>query len=119
KDDFLIYDRCGRLVYHLGLPYSFLSFRHVEDSIKIAYCEKKCGNCSYMEPDTDGVCENITKKADEMLSELEPKPTGEHSHNRRHGHHHHRHHHRDSSRHPKNEDHQVLSETQRHHLHGG
>uniref|UniRef100_A0A8B9G7E2 Selenoprotein P n=1 Tax=Amazona collaria TaxID=241587 RepID=A0A8B9G7E2_9PSIT len=47
KDDFLIYDRCGRLVYHLGLPYSFLSFDYVEESIKTAYCEKKCGNCSY------------------------------------------------------------------------
>lgn len=39
--------RCGRLVYHLGLPYSFLSFQYVEESIKIAYCENKCGNCSY------------------------------------------------------------------------
>uniref|UniRef100_A0A4X2JVP5 Selenoprotein P N-terminal domain-containing protein n=1 Tax=Vombatus ursinus TaxID=29139 RepID=A0A4X2JVP5_VOMUR len=49
KDDFLIYDRCGRLVYHLGLPYSFLAFSYVEEAIKIAYCEKSCGNCSYME----------------------------------------------------------------------
>uniref|UniRef100_A0A8C5KEV3 Selenoprotein P N-terminal domain-containing protein n=1 Tax=Jaculus jaculus TaxID=51337 RepID=A0A8C5KEV3_JACJA len=47
KDDFLIYDRCGRLVYHLGLPYSFLSFPYVEEAIKIAYCEEKCGNCSF------------------------------------------------------------------------
>lgn len=39
--------RCGRLVYHLGLPYSFLHFQYVEQSIKIAYCENKCGNCSY------------------------------------------------------------------------
>uniref|UniRef100_A0A8C2VF43 Selenoprotein P N-terminal domain-containing protein n=1 Tax=Chinchilla lanigera TaxID=34839 RepID=A0A8C2VF43_CHILA len=46
KDDFFIYDRCGRLVYHLGLPYSFLSFPYVEEAIKIAYCEEKCGNCS-------------------------------------------------------------------------
>ncbi|TKC44164.1 hypothetical protein EI555_013507 [Monodon monoceros] len=46
KDDFLIYDRCGRLVYHLGLPYSFLTFSYVEDSIKTVYCESKCGNCS-------------------------------------------------------------------------
>uniref|UniRef100_A0A452DSB0 Selenoprotein P N-terminal domain-containing protein n=1 Tax=Capra hircus TaxID=9925 RepID=A0A452DSB0_CAPHI len=46
KDDFLIYDRCGRLVYHLGLPYSFLTFTYVEDSIKTVYCEDKCGNCS-------------------------------------------------------------------------
>ncbi|GAB0203168.1 selenoprotein P [Grus japonensis] len=76
KDDFLIYDRCGRLVYHLGLPYSFLSFQYVEESIKIAYCENKCGNCSYTEPDIDVICENITKKTDEKLSEIEPKPTG-------------------------------------------
>lgn len=39
--------RCGRLVYHLGLPYSFLHFQYVEEAIKIAYCENKCGNCSY------------------------------------------------------------------------
>uniref|UniRef100_A0A670JQS7 Selenoprotein P n=1 Tax=Podarcis muralis TaxID=64176 RepID=A0A670JQS7_PODMU len=48
KDDFLIYDRCGRLVYHLGLPYSFLSFPYVEEAIQITYCESKCGNCSYL-----------------------------------------------------------------------
>ncbi|NWR75089.1 SEPP1 protein, partial [Centropus unirufus] len=90
KDDFLIYDRCGRLVYHLGLPYSFLSFPYVEESIKIAYCENKCGNCSYTELDfDDGVCENITKKAEETPAEIEPKPTGQHSHH----HHPHRHHH--------------------------
>ncbi|NXU85992.1 SEPP1 protein, partial [Xiphorhynchus elegans] len=88
KDDFLIYDRCGRLVYHLGLPYSFLHLQYVEESIKIAYCEKKCGNCSYTEPDIDDICENITKHADELA---EPKPTGQHSHHHnlhRHGHHH-------------------------------
>ncbi|KAF1455250.1 SEPP1 protein, partial [Pygoscelis papua] len=91
KDDFLIYDRCGRLVYHLGLPYSFLSFQYVEESIKIAYCENKCGNCSYMEPEIDGICENITKKADEKLAEIEPKPTGQLSHH--HNLHRHRQHH--------------------------
>ncbi|NXM07725.1 SEPP1 protein, partial [Tyrannus savana] len=90
KDDFLIYDRCGRLVYHLGLPYSFLHFQYVEEAIKIAYCENKCGNCSYMEPDIDDICENITRKADKV-EETEPKPTGQHSHHHnvhRHGHHH-------------------------------
>ncbi|KAG8518863.1 Selenoprotein P, partial [Galemys pyrenaicus] len=48
KDDFLIYDRCGRLVQHLGLPFSFLTFPYVEEAIKSAYCEEKCGNCSLM-----------------------------------------------------------------------
>ncbi|KFP11886.1 Selenoprotein P, partial [Egretta garzetta] len=124
KDDFLIYDRCGRLVYHLGLPYSFLSFPYVEESIKIAYCENKCGNCSYTEPNIDGICENITKRADEKLAEVEPKPTGQHSHSdhrslpRQHHHHHHHHHHKGSHR-SKNENHQAPSETQRYHPHSG
>jgi hypothetical protein len=43
---FIFFFRCGRLVYHLGLPYSFLTFPYVEEAIKIAYCAKKCGNCS-------------------------------------------------------------------------
>uniref|UniRef100_A0A286Y2Y3 Selenoprotein P n=1 Tax=Cavia porcellus TaxID=10141 RepID=A0A286Y2Y3_CAVPO len=46
KDDILIYDRCGRLAYHLRMPYSFLSFPYVEQAIKIVYCVEKCGNCS-------------------------------------------------------------------------
>ncbi|KFW87819.1 Selenoprotein P, partial [Manacus vitellinus] len=120
KDDFLIYDRCGRLVYHLGLPYSFLHFQYVEEAIKIAYCGNKCGNCSYTEPDIDDVCENITRKADK-LEEREPKPTGQHPHHHnlhRHGHHH-RHHHRHGSHHPKNENGQTSSETERHHPHSG
>uniref|UniRef100_A0A8C3BF63 Selenoprotein P n=1 Tax=Cairina moschata TaxID=8855 RepID=A0A8C3BF63_CAIMO len=117
KDDFLIYDRCGRLVYHLGLPYSFLSFNYVEEAIKIAYCENKCGNCSYTEPDIGATCENITKKADEKLAEVEPKPSGQHSnHNHQlHRHRHHHHHHR----HSKNQNHQAPSETQRRHPHSG
>lgn len=122
KDDFLIYDRCGRLVYHLGMPYSFLHFQYVEESIKIAYCESKCGNCSYMEPNIDVVCENITKKAVEELSEIEPEPTDQHSHPNphRHGHHHRRHHHRhrhQGSRDPKHENHQAAAEADRHHPH--
>lgn len=40
------YFRCGLLVYHLGLPYSFLTFPYVEEAIKTVYCENKCGNCS-------------------------------------------------------------------------
>lgn len=118
KDDFLIYDRCGRLVYHLGLPYSFLSFDYVEESIKIAYCEKKCGNCSYTEPDTDVVCENITKEADEKLAEIEPKPSGQHSHH--HNLHRHRHHHHHAgSHHSKNGNDEAPSETHKRHRHGG
>ncbi|KFO89621.1 Selenoprotein P, partial [Buceros rhinoceros silvestris] len=119
KDDFLIYDRCGRLVYHLGLPYSFLPLPYVEESIKIAYCENKCGNCSYTESDIDVICDNITKKAEEKLVETEPKPHDQHSHH--HGLHRHRHHHHNhgGSRQSKNENHQAPSETQRRHPHSG
>ncbi|KAJ1210190.1 hypothetical protein NDU88_005558 [Pleurodeles waltl] len=56
KDDFLVYDRCGRLVSHLGLPYTFLSFPYVEESIRIAYCENKCGICNNTIPIAADVC---------------------------------------------------------------
>ncbi|NXS41834.1 SEPP1 protein, partial [Balaeniceps rex] len=95
KDVFLIYDRCSHLVYHLGLPYSFLSFQYVEESIKIAYCENKRGNCSYtvfscfilyiLEKETG--FDWYLKK----IISIEPKPTGQHSHH--HNLHRHRHHH--------------------------
>ena len=29
KDDFLLYDNCGRLNYHLRMPYSFLGYPFV------------------------------------------------------------------------------------------
>ncbi|OXB76755.1 UNVERIFIED_CONTAM: hypothetical protein H355_007030 [Colinus virginianus] len=120
KDDFLIYDRCGRLVYHLGLPYSFLSFQYVEEAIKIAYCENKCGNCSYTDPDVDDICENITKKYENLAGiEPEPEPSGQHSHRRHQLHRHRHHHHREGSRHSKNQNHQAPSESAGRHPHSG
>ena len=59
KDDFLIYDRCGLLVYHLGLPYSFLTFPYVEEAIKTVYCENKCGNCSLKTLKDEDFCKNV------------------------------------------------------------
>lgn len=93
KDDFLIYDRCGRLVYHLGLPYSFLTFPYVEDSIKIAYCEYTCGNCSFMTPVVEDICKNINQTTDKKLSEEAPKPHYHHSHHHNQHRHQHRHQH--------------------------
>lgn len=87
KDDFLIYDRCGRLVEHLGMPYSILGFSYVEGAIKTAYCEDKCGNCSLMTLEDADFCRNVSlataRKETEALKSL-------HHH---HHHHHHRHHH--------------------------
>lgn len=81
KDDFLIYDRCGRLVYHLGLPYSFLSFPYVEEAIKIAYCEEKCGNCSLRTLEDEDFCKNVSLATAEKTAEApHPHSTDNHKH---------------------------------------
>lgn len=46
KDDFLIYDSCGKLTYHLELPYTILSQPYVERAIRKTYCQAICTNCS-------------------------------------------------------------------------
>ncbi|KAI5134308.1 Selenoprotein P [Manis pentadactyla] len=87
KDDFLIYDRCGRLVYQLSLPYSFLVFPYVEETIKIAYCEKKCGNCSLTTPEDEDFCKNVSSATVEQTTEA-PQPPHHHWHGHAHGHQH-------------------------------
>ncbi|XP_040190293.1 selenoprotein Pb-like isoform X2 [Rana temporaria] len=47
KDDFLVYDRCGRLTFHIRLPYSYLHFPFVEAAINTTYYEDYCQNCSF------------------------------------------------------------------------
>ncbi|KAK9408577.1 selenoprotein P [Crotalus adamanteus] len=69
KDDFLIYDRCGRLVYHLGLPVSFLSFPFVEKAIQITYCKETCGNCSYTTSEIEEICKRIWENPEEKQIE--------------------------------------------------
>ncbi|CAN9503326.1 unnamed protein product [Ophioblennius macclurei] len=45
KDDFLVYDRCGLLTFHVVLPYSFLTEPYVEAAIRATYHKNIC-NCS-------------------------------------------------------------------------
>uniref|UniRef100_H3DJR4 Selenoprotein P2 n=1 Tax=Tetraodon nigroviridis TaxID=99883 RepID=H3DJR4_TETNG len=45
KDDFLIYDRCGQLTFHIGLPYSSLRYTYVEAAVIATYQGNIC-NCS-------------------------------------------------------------------------
>lgn len=88
KDDFLVYDRCGRLVHHLGLPFSILNFPYVEEAIKTAYCRKNCGNCSFTTLEDEDFCKNASLAFEKSTTEAPgPQP---HHHN--HHHHHHRHH---------------------------
>uniref|UniRef100_A0A8C3RM15 Selenoprotein P n=2 Tax=Chelydra serpentina TaxID=8475 RepID=A0A8C3RM15_CHESE len=115
KDDFLIYDRCGRLVYHLGLPYSFLTFPYVEESIKIAYCEYKCGNCSYMTPVVEDICKNVSQTADEKPAEEAPKPHNHSHHHNQHRHHGHRHHHQEGDQLSEDQNQQDSAQAPRHH----
>ena len=83
KDDFLIYDRCGRLVYHLGLPYSFLTFPYVEEAIKIAYCEERCGNCNLTSLEDEDFCKTVTSATANKTAE----PSEAHSHHKHHNKH--------------------------------
>lgn len=83
KDDFLIYDRCGRLVYHIGWPFSILSFSYVEEAIKIAYCEKKCGNCSLMTLEDEDFCKNVSLVTVRNTTEA-PQPRHHHTHGHQH-----------------------------------
>lgn len=101
KDDFLVYDRCGRLVHHLGLPYSFLTFPYVEEAIKMAYCEEKCGNCSLMTQEAEDFCKMVSSATVATTTEA---PLPHHHH-----HHHHQHHHKHGHPHHGNDE---LSEDQ-------
>ncbi|KAJ6659553.1 hypothetical protein lerEdw1_018788 [Lerista edwardsae] len=47
KDDFLIYDRCSRLAFHIQLPYSFLHLPYVEAAVHYTNRKDYCGNCSW------------------------------------------------------------------------
>uniref|UniRef100_A0A8B9MPZ1 Selenoprotein P N-terminal domain-containing protein n=1 Tax=Accipiter nisus TaxID=211598 RepID=A0A8B9MPZ1_9AVES len=76
KDDFLIYDRCGRLAFHIQLPYSFLHFPYVESAIRFTHSKDFCGNCSFYP--------NVS-------SERATDPSGDHEPATR-THHHHRDH---------------------------
>lgn len=80
KDDFLIYDRCGRLVKHIELPYAFLQFNYVEDAIKSVYCENTCGDCKYQIPS------DVCKTEEEVPAKDKVDRPHRHRHHHRHGH---------------------------------
>lgn len=68
KDDFLIYDRCNRLAFHIQLPYSFLHLPYVEAAVRYTYHKDHCGNCSwyYSNSSQEG---NNTASTDGMTTE--------------------------------------------------
>uniref|UniRef100_A0A3Q3K960 Selenoprotein P N-terminal domain-containing protein n=1 Tax=Monopterus albus TaxID=43700 RepID=A0A3Q3K960_MONAL len=82
KDDFLIYDRCGRLTHHISLPYSIIGQGHVEGAIRDTYCNRICGDCTHESTETPEECKG---KAD-VQPDADGTPAIEH--NTGHGHHH-------------------------------
>ncbi|XP_051852828.1 selenoprotein Pb-like [Antechinus flavipes] len=54
KDDFLVYDRCGRLTFHIQLPFSALSFPFVEAAVRFSHQKDHCGNCSFYPAQVNG-----------------------------------------------------------------
>ncbi|NXX54023.1 SELPB protein, partial [Scopus umbretta] len=92
KDDFLVYDRCGRLAFHIQLPYSFLHFPYVESAIRFTHNKDFCGNCSLYPTTTQEA--NSTMEVPVTLSPLleqegKESETPIHQHNPLHPHHRH------------------------------
>lgn len=90
KDDFLVYDRCGRLTNHISLPYSIIGQGHIEGAIRDTYCRRICGDCTHESTDTPVEC---TVRADAQ-PDADAAPAVEDDTGRGHGQgHHHGHHH--------------------------
>ncbi|XP_078702094.1 selenoprotein P-like [Branchiostoma floridae x Branchiostoma belcheri] len=50
KDDFIVYDRCGRLARHIKMPQANMDNTDVEDAIRAVYEESPCGPCATTTP---------------------------------------------------------------------
>ncbi|NWI60079.1 SELPB protein, partial [Calyptomena viridis] len=91
KDDFLVYDRCGRLAFHIQLPFSFLHFPYVESAIRFTHSKDFCGNCSLYHNTTQQA--NSTMEVPVTLNPLpeheEESGTPIHQHKPLHPHRHH------------------------------
>ncbi|KAI3375315.1 hypothetical protein L3Q82_021811, partial [Scortum barcoo] len=104
KDDFLVYDRCGLLTFHIVLPYSFLHYPYVEAAIRATYHKNICkcnvshtqdtlssGN-STMKNETTRLHVNQTTAIPTDDPEVADTAAHHHSHHHpHHSHHHHRH----------------------------
>ncbi|XP_012529986.1 uncharacterized protein LOC105833090 [Monomorium pharaonis] len=67
RDQMIIIDRCGKLTYHVIVPWSILFFPYVKAAILSTYKEDPCGGCNF-QPDVyheDHVVK-LTKDTDEV-----------------------------------------------------
>uniref|UniRef100_A0A3Q2CU29 Selenoprotein P N-terminal domain-containing protein n=1 Tax=Cyprinodon variegatus TaxID=28743 RepID=A0A3Q2CU29_CYPVA len=99
KDDFIIYDRCGRLTHHISLPYSVIGHGHIESAIKEAYCNRMCGDCSHETAETLEACKAKPPAQPDADAPPAVGDLPEHDHSRHHGQGHHGHGHRHHGNH--------------------
>uniref|UniRef100_A0A672M151 Selenoprotein Pb-like n=2 Tax=Sinocyclocheilus grahami TaxID=75366 RepID=A0A672M151_SINGR len=108
KDDFLVYDRCGYLTFHIALPFSFLHFPYIEAAIRSTYHKNIC-NCSLNanfsisegfennnnytnEPTEESKTNNTEPVTVEHQHHHHHHQHEDHHHHHQHVHHHHHHH---------------------------
>lgn len=93
KDDFLVYDRCGHLTFHIVLPYSFLQYPYIEAAIRATYHKNIC-NCSlHANSSLSEGFENNKSKPKEVNNHKtnHTGPVTVHHHHHNHEHHHNQH----------------------------
>ncbi|TSO25251.1 Selenoprotein Pb [Bagarius yarrelli] len=94
KDDFLVYDRCGHLTFHIVLPYSFLHYPYVEAAVRATYFQNVC-NCTLDSNSTQITSSNVTtERSTEPNKNVTESPSNKdhhhhHKHDQRHYHHQH------------------------------
>ncbi|XP_016323643.1 selenoprotein Pb-like [Sinocyclocheilus anshuiensis] len=101
KDDFLVYDRCGYLTFHIALPFSFLHFPYIEAAIRSTYHKNICNcslNANFSISEGFENNKNDTNEPTEESKTSNTEPVTVEHHHRQHEdhHHHHQHVHSDS-----------------------
>uniref|UniRef100_A0A673MN81 Selenoprotein Pb-like n=2 Tax=Sinocyclocheilus rhinocerous TaxID=307959 RepID=A0A673MN81_9TELE len=101
KDDFLVYDRCGHLTFHIVLPFSFLHYPYIEAAIRATYHKNIC-NCSLHAnssisegfENNKNIANEPTEVNNQKTNNTEPVTVEHHHHQHEHHHQHvHYHHH--------------------------
>ncbi|XP_060894741.1 selenoprotein Pa isoform X2 [Labrus mixtus] len=117
KDDFLIYDRCGRLTHHISLPNTIIGLGHVETAIRDSYCKPLCGNCTFMSTEPPEECTADVQPDADAPPEEDTDHHHDHGHGAHHGHGHQRENH---GSHPHGSGHGGDNNHGQHHgSHGG
>ncbi|KAI5616915.1 selenoprotein Pb precursor [Silurus asotus] len=89
KDDVLVYDRCGRLTFHIMLPFSFLHYPYVEAAIRATYLRDIC-NCTLYSNSSSNM--TTLKSFEQNMTETESTNNNkQHQHQHLHQHQHHIH----------------------------